>query len=198
MKAILSLATLALASSLATAAPSKMPAGTYEVDTAHSTVGFEIPHMVISSVDGNFETFDGKITLADKFEKSSVVANVEAKSINTANAKRDDHLRSADFFDVKKHPKIKFESTEIKGSPESFKLTGNLTLHGVTKKVTFDGKLNGVVDDGKNDRAGFTASTVINRQDYGLTWSKAIEAGPVVGDELKLVLKIAATKPKGK
>jgi polyisoprenoid-binding protein YceI len=118
------------------------------------------------------------------------------KSIDTGNAKRDDHLRSPDFFDVKKFPKMTFESTGVKGTPESFKLEGNLTLHGVTKAVEFDGKMLGSINDGfGNERAAFTATTTIKRADFGLTWNKAIEAGPVVGDTLTITLKVEATKP---
>lgn len=159
MKALLSLAALALASSLSFAADSKIIAGTYDIDASHSKVGFEIPRMVISTVDGQFTKFEGKITLADKIEKSKVSVTIDAASIDTGNKKRDDHLRNADFFDASKYPQIKFESTEVKGTAESFKVTGNLTMHGVTKKVTLDGKMLGSVNDGYgNDRAAFSAS----------------------------------------
>ena len=171
-------------------------AGSFPIDGSHTKVGFEIPHMVISSVDGTFSEVEGNVTLADKFEKSSVKASVDVKSINTGNGKRDDHLRSPDFFDVAKHPKMTFESTAIKGTQESFKLEGKLTIHGVTKPVTFEGKYLGLVNDGfGNERVAFTATTKVNRKDFGLTWNKAIEAGPVVGDELTINLKVEAARP---
>jgi polyisoprenoid-binding protein YceI len=197
MKTFIMLAALALVSSFATA-ETKFSAGTYDIDVAHSIVGFEIPHMVISSVEGRFNKFEGKINLADKFEKSSVKAVIDVDSIDTGNVKRNDHLKSPDFFDAKKYPQMKFASTAIKGTPESFKLTGNLTIHGVTKKVTFNAKMLGSVNDGNNDRIAFNAKTRISRQDFGLKWNKAIEAGPVVGTELDLTLKIEATKPTSK
>ncbi len=179
------------------AAPAK--AGTYAIDQAHSTIGFDISHMVISSVDGRFKNFEGSITVADKFEKSNVKANVDVNSIDTGNGKRDEHLKSPDFFDVAKFSKMTFESTSIKGSPESFKMEGKLTLHGVTKPVTFDGKYMGAINDGMgNDKVAFTASAKINRKDFGLAWNKAIEAGPIVGDELTISIKIEAGHPAAK
>lgn len=175
-------------------------AGTYAIDAAHSKVGFEIPHLVISSVDGTFASFEGSVVLAEKFEKSSVKASVDVKSIDTDNEKRDEHLRSPDFFDVAKFPKMTFESTSIKGTPEAFKMEGKLTIHGVTKTVTFDGKYLGHVgNDGfGNSKVAFSASMQIKRADFGLTWSKAIEAGPVVGETLTINLKVEAGQPSKK
>jgi polyisoprenoid-binding protein YceI len=178
----------------------KYGAGTYPIDSAHSKVGFEIPHLVISSVDGQFNTFEGNVVLAEKFEKSSVKAKVDVNSITTGNAKRDDHLKSPDFFDVKKYPNMTFESTKVEGTPESFKLTGKLTIRGVTKTVTFDSKMLGALpDDGfGNSKVAFTGTTTVKRADYGLTWNKAIEAGPVVGETLTIILKVEAGKPLAK
>jgi len=174
-------------------------AGTFTVDPAHSKVGFEIPHLVISSVEGHFKDFQGTVILKDKFEKSTVKATVEVASIDTGTPKRDEHLRSPDFFDVAKYPKMTFESTKIEGKPDSFKLTGKLTLHGVTKPVTFDAKYLGLVEDGMgNEKAAFSATTTIKRADFGLTWNKAVEAGPVVGESLTINLKIQAGRPVAK
>jgi polyisoprenoid-binding protein YceI len=174
-------------------------AGTYQVDPAHSRVGFEVPHLVISTVEGRFGVAEGTITLKDKFEKSHVKASAEIGSIDTSNAKRDEHLRSADFFDAAKHPKMTFDSKSIKGTPESFKMTGDLTIKGVKKSVVFDGKYLGSVNDGMgNDKVAFTATTQIKRADFGLTWNKAVEAGPVVGDTVTITLKIEAGKPAAK
>jgi polyisoprenoid-binding protein YceI len=180
------------------AAPAYKP-GQYDVDAAHSKLGFDVAHLVISSVEGKFLKFDGKVDLAEKFEKSKFEVTADAASVDTGVAKRDEHLRSADFFDVAKFPQLKFTSTEVKGKPDSFKLTGDLTIHGVTKKVTIDAKYLGVVDDGfGNDKAAFTGKTKINRKDFGLAWGKMMEAGPVVGDEVTLDLKIEAGHPKAK
>jgi polyisoprenoid-binding protein YceI len=180
-------------------ADAKYKAGKYNIDPMHSKVGFEIPHLVISSVEGKFKNFDGSITLADKFDKSSAQASVDMASIDTGVSKRDDHLKSADFFDTAKFPKMKFDSTQITGTPDSFKMTGNLTIKGVTKKVTFDGKYLGTVNDGMgNEKAAFTATTSIKRSDFGLTWNKMVEAGPVVGESLTISLRIEAAQPAAK
>lgn len=177
-------------------AQTKYKAGNYKVDPMHSKVRFDIAHLVVSTVEGDFKDFEGNIDLKDKFEKSSVKATVEVSSVDTGVKRRDDDLRSPEFFDVKKHPKMTFESTKIEGTPEHFKMTGKLTIKGVTKVVTFDGKFTGAVNDGMgNERVAFSATTTIKRKDFGLTWNKMIEAGPVVGDSLDITLKTEATQP---
>lgn len=175
----------------------QVPAGKYDIDPMHSKVGFEIPHLVISSVEGKFNTFSGAMDLQDKFEKSKVEASIDVASIDTGVTDRDTHLKSPDFFDAAKFPKLSFKSTKIEGKPESFKLTGDLTIHGVTKKVTLDGKYLGTVKDAYGQqKVAFNATGKINRKDFGLTWGKAVEAGPVVGDEVTLSLKIQAAPAK--
>ncbi len=175
--------------------------GKYQVDTAHSKVGFEIPHLVISTVEGKFTDFSGVIQLDKKFNKSKIDVAISAKSIDTANSKRDDHLRSADFFDVEKNSDIKFTSTSIKGTPEKFTVQGKLTMKGVTKPVTLDAQYLGTVKDGYgNEKAAFSAKTKLNRKDFGLTWNSVVEAGPVVGDQVSIDLRIQAAleQPKKK
>ena len=185
-----------LATTIFAAASKKYEAATYQIDPVHSKVGFEIPHLVISSVEGRFNKFDGALVLNDAFEKSTFKANVDVASVDTGEKKRDEHLASPDFFDVKKFPAMTFESTEIKGPPEDFKLTGNLTIHGITKKVTFDSKYLGTVADGYgNQKVAFHGKAKINRKDFGLVWSKAVEAGPIVGDEVEVSFNIQAAKP---
>ena len=182
-------------------AETKYEPGSYQLDPMHSKVGFEIPHLVISSVEGKFNQSEGEIKLDPTFTKSSAKISTEISSIDTGVAKRDDHLKSPDFFDAKKYPTMKFESTEVTGTPDSFKLIGNLTIHGVTKKVVFDAKYLGTVKDGYgNEKAAFDAKTKISRKDFGLTWNNVVEAGPVVGDEVSIGLKIQAAKvvPKAK
>jgi polyisoprenoid-binding protein YceI len=170
--------------------------GSYQLDPAHSKVGFEIPHLVVSTVEGRFTKFDGQIDLAEPFAKSKANVSIDLHSIDTGEDKRDEHLRSPDFFDVKKFPKMTFVSSEFTGTPEAFKLTGNLTLHGVTRKVTLDGKYLGTVVDGYgNQKAAFAAKGKINRKDFGLTWSNIVEAGPVVGDEVTIDLRLQAARP---
>lgn len=174
----------------------KPEVGSYKIDPAHSKVGFEIPHLVISSVDGKFTAFEGTVDLKENFEKSTVNVSVDVSSIDTANKDRDDHLRSPDFFDAAKHPKMTFKSTAVKGTPEKFDLTGDLTIHGVKKKVTFDSKYLGSVKDAfGQQKVAFIGTAKINRKDFGLKWSKAVEVGPVVGDEVTLKLSVQAAKP---
>lgn len=173
------------------------PAGKYSLDASHSKVGFEIPHLVISTVEGRFGSFTGEFEMGEKVSSSKVTASVDISSIDTANADRDAHLKSADFFDAAKHPKMTFVSKSISGSFESFKMTGDLTIKGKTKSVIFDGKFLGNVNDAYgNTKAAFTATAKINRKDFGLTWSKAVEVGPVVGDEVTITLKIQGAKAK--
>ena len=188
------LAITLLISSFAQAQGKYTPAN-YQIDPMHSKIGFEIPHLVISTVEGKFTKYDGNIELAEKFEKSKVNVAVDMNSIDTSVQKRDDHLKSPDFFDVAKYPNMKFESTGVSGTPDNFKITGNLTLKGVTKKVVLDGKFLGAVKDGYGqDKTAFQAKTKISRKDFGLTWNKMVEAGPTVGDEVTIDLRIQAAK----
>jgi polyisoprenoid-binding protein YceI len=174
---------------------SKIEAGQYAIDPMHSKVGFEIPHLVISTVEGSFRSFEGALEVPADFSNMKVSAKVAIDSIDTGVAKRNDHLKSPDFFDAKKHPQMSFESSAVRGSPESFQLEGDLTIRGVKKRVKFDGKYLGSVTDGYGNRkVAFQATTRINRKDFGLTWSSMVEAGPVVGDELTISLKIQAAK----
>lgn len=176
-------------------AETKIENGKFDIDPMHSKVGFEIPHLVISTVEGSFKTFSGMIEIDPTFTKSVVNAEVEIGSIDTGVTKRDDHLKSADFFDQKKFPKMTFKSTSIEGTPESFKLKGDLTLHGEKKPVVFEGKFLGAVTDGYGNRkAAFKVSGKIKRQDFGLKWSSVVEAGPVVGDEVTITLNIQSAK----
>lgn len=168
--------------------------GSYKIDPMHSKVGFEVTHLAISTVEGKFNSFDGTIEIAEKFEQSKVTAVVEINSIDTGVAKRDTHLKSADFFDAAKFPKMTFKSTAITGSPESFKLTGDLTIRGKTKPVTFEAKYTGsAVDSSNNLKVAFSAKTKISRKEFGVTGS-----GTVVGDEVTIDFKIEAAKPVAK
>lgn len=164
----------------------------YELDTAHTNIGFSVRHLVISNSRGNFKTFQGKAEYDEKKQQLiRVSASIDAASIDTDNEKRDEHLRSADFFDVVKYPKITFESTSIKKmANDDYEVVGKLMIHGVTKEVTLKGKMLGSTDSkdfGK--RIGFTASAVIMRKDFGLTWNKLLEAGKLaVGEEVTLTI----------
>ena len=184
-----------LVTSVAQAASQPEP-GKYTFDPAHSKIGFDVTHLVISSVEGRFGSFEGEIEIPKNFKNTQIQATVLTQSINTQNEKRDGHLRSPDFFEVDKHPKMIFKSKKISGTPKSFKMTGDLTMKGVTKEVVFDGKYLGSVGDGYgNTKVAFTASSEINRKDFGLTWNKMVEAGPTVGDKVTIDLKIQAAKP---
>ncbi len=167
-------------------------------DHAHSSIEFSIDHMVISEVTGKFTEFDGKVTsTSNDFENAQIEFFIEAKSINTDNEDRDNHLRDADFFDVAKFPQIVFKSTSFtKIDDKNYLLSGELTMHGVTKAVTFDVKYGGtVIDPWGNTKAGFKLTGELNRKDYGLTWSKALETGGlVVGEEVTLTARVQLAK----
>ncbi|MGZ3725832.1 MAG: YceI family protein [Pseudobdellovibrio sp.] len=200
MRSLLMTSVLTLASTLILAAePAKLETGKYNVDPAHSSVGFEIPHLVISTVEGKFKTFTGVLNVASPFTKSTLEAEADINSVDTSVADRDTHLKSPDFFDAAKFPKMTFKSTSITGNEKSFKLIGDLTIKGTTKKVTFDSVYKGSATDAYgNLKAAFVATTKISRKEFGLTWSKVVEVGPVVGDEVTITLKIQAAKEVAK
>lgn len=180
----------------ATAFAKEIPAGTYAIDPAHSKVGFEIPHLVISTVEGRFTQFDGQIVIDPNLAKSKANLNIEVASINTDIKDRDSHLKSADFFDAAKHTKIVFVSKKVVGTADDLKIVGDLTIKGKKKEVTLDVKYLGEVKDAYgNLKLAFTATSKINRKDFGLTWSSMVEAGPTVGDEVTLKVNIQAAKP---
>jgi polyisoprenoid-binding protein YceI len=170
----------------------------WEIDVAHSSVGFSVRHMVVTKTHGKFNEFTGYIDFDGKnVENGSVEITAQIASIDTDNKKRDDHLRGPDFFDAEKFPTMTFKSKKvIKGSGSEFKLVGDLTIKDVTKEVTFDCEFNGVINDPMgNTHAGFSAVVKINRQDFNVKWSKSLDAGGlVVGDEVKINLEIEAVK----
>lgn len=170
------------------------------LDTAHSKVGFEISHLVIATVEGKFTAFTGDIHFDSNDKKSAMTSlkintSIDAATIDTGNEKRDQHLKSADFFDVKKFPKITFVSTRVASKDNrNFKIEGELTMAGVTKKVTLDTKYLGTVEAYDVKRIAFKATTTIKREDFGLKWNDVVEAGPVVGSEVMIELKIQAKR----
>ena len=170
---------------------------TWQIDAAHSLLEFSVRHMMVATVKGRFSQLRGIITdIADDPALSSVEVVVDAASISTGDVNRDGHLRSADFFDVEQYPTITFTSRRIQGSRDEFTLTGDLTMHGVTREVTLDVTLNGVGTNpyGKTI-AGFSAETKINRKDWGLNWNVGLEAGGVlVSDQLKISIELEAVK----
>jgi polyisoprenoid-binding protein YceI len=156
-------------------------AGTWTLDLAHSELGFTVRHLMVSKVRGKFGKFDGRLTTGETPTDSSAEITVDLSSIDTGNEQRDTHLRSADFFDVEKHPTMTFRSTGVRENGEGYLIDGELTIHGVTRPVTFQAELNGFgADPWGGTRLGLTATTEIQRSDFGITWNGAIEGGGVV------------------
>lgn len=170
------------------------PAATWNFDKAHSSIGFSVRHMVISKTTGKFNDFDGVLEFdGENVEFGKVDFTVQMTSVNTDDEKRDGHLRTGDFFDVEKYPTMTFKSTKVgdmKGS--SFQLTGILTIKDVSKEVTFDCEYHGAIKDPRgNTRAGFTAETEINRQDFNVSFSKTLDGGGlIVGDNVIVKLEL--------
>lgn len=177
---------LGLASILATSA---LYAGTYNVDTSHSNVSFKIKHLMISNVTGKFDTFKGSFEYDEKTKKiKSLNGTVNVQSLNTEDEKRDGHLKSKDFFDVSKYPKITFSLNKIKDDYAY----GKLTIHGISKDVKLDFENNGsIVDPWGNKRVGLALNGKINRSDYGLKYNSVLEAGGVmIGEKVKLNIEL--------
>jgi polyisoprenoid-binding protein YceI len=169
-------------------------AGSWTIDPVHSDVGFTARHMMVSKVRGRFQRFDGKIVTGANPLESSVTANIDLTSIDTNNGQRDEHIRSADFFEVEKYPTMTYVSTGVHGSGDDFVLDGNLTLKGVTKSVPLKLEVGGFGPDAYGGtRAGFTATAEINRQDFGVTFNAAMETGGVVvSDKITIHLEVEA------
>ena len=172
--------------------------GDYTFDTAHSRVGFAARHAMIAKVRGAFTDFDGSLHInVDNPADSKATVTIQAKSIDTRNQMRDDHLRGNDFFDMDTHPEITFVSTSVdQTSATEFTLTGDLTIKGTTKLVAIPFEYTGsVIDPWGNDRAGFEGSVAVNRTDWGLTWNTALEAGGVlISEKVTLEFDVAAIK----
>jgi polyisoprenoid-binding protein YceI len=166
----------------------------WTVDQAHSSIGFEVKHMMVSKVKGQFESYTADVEAADLTDltTASIAFKIDLASINTRNEDRDNHLKSADFFDAANNPTIDFLSTSITKEAEDYKVTGDLTISGVTKPVTFNVEFGG---KGTNpwgvEVYGFEAEAKINREDFGLTWNAALETGGVlVGKDIKIKVEL--------
>lgn len=193
------LATFAGLAALAAFAATGTAADKYSADPAHSSIGFAVKHMVVSKVKGYFNDYTVDIVYDDKdITKSSVVVAIKTASIDTKQAKRDDHLRSPDFFDAAKFPEITFKSKRIEKSGDGYAAVGDLTMRGVTKEITLPFTFAGVVTDPYgNTRLGLSGGTKINRQDYGVSWSKSLDnGGLVVSDDVEIEVEIEAVKDK--
>lgn len=172
-------------------------AGTYTIDRAHSTVEFVARHLMISKVRGRFTDFEGTVEIAEAPEESSADVTIQAASIDTGDAQRDGHLRSGDFFDVEQYPAVTFKSTKVEAAKgDAWKLSGDLSVNGVTKPVVLEVEFEGAGASPWNDtRIAFTASTEIDREDWGLTWNQALETGGVlVGKKVKIELGVQAVR----
>jgi polyisoprenoid-binding protein YceI len=183
---------------MSTIAPG-LAAGTWNIDTAHSEVGFSVRHVMISKVRGSFHTFSGSIVVSDDPLQSTVNAEIDASSVSTGDEQRDNHLRSADFFEIEKHPQWTYASTSVETKGSDFVVHGELTIHGVTKPVDLALEFNGVgPDPWGGTRAGFTAETEISRKDFGLEFNIPLEGGGVVvSDKIKIELEIEAVLAQG-
>ena len=169
----------------------------WKIDTSHSTVEFAVKHMMFTTVKGRFTDVTGTIA----FDPNDPVngradITIDASTVDTRDAKRDAHLRSADFFDVEKFPTLTFRTTNVAGTAKRFALTGDLTIRGITRPVTLDVTFEGAgPDPWGGERAGFSASATVNRRDFGLTWNAALETGGVlVGDEVKIAIELELLK----
>jgi polyisoprenoid-binding protein YceI len=174
-------------------------ADTYQVDPAHSTVGFSVKHLLISTVPGKFKEFSGTIVYDPQdITKSSVTGSIKTASIDTGVADRDGDLKGASFFDVEKFPEISFKSTKVEKSGDGAMVTGNLTIKGVTKEVKFPATVNGPIKDPwGNSRLGFSFGFEINRLDYGISYNKTMDTGGlVVSKEVKIQIDGEAVAKK--
>jgi polyisoprenoid-binding protein YceI len=168
----------------------------WTIDKVHSKIGFSVAHMGVAETEGKFNDYEGTVTskAASDFNGAEVSFTAKTASIDTENERRDGHLKSPDFFDAEKYPTITFKGNLVKVGT-AYKLKGDFTMHGVTKQVEFDVTGGSVVDTGRGIKSGFKFRGVINRQDYGLTWSNKVATGElVVGDEVELIIKVELDK----
>jgi polyisoprenoid-binding protein YceI len=182
---------------LTTLAALPLQAESYKIDPGHSEVSFTVRHMV-SNVRGRFNDFSGTVDMDSKApQKGAVEFHIKTTSIDTANPDRDKHLRTADFFDVEKYPEITFKSDSVTpAGKDKYNVTGTLTMHGVSKKVTLPVTFNGEAKDPwGNTRAGFETSTKLDRKEYGIVWNKAIDNGGVLlGDDVNIAINLETVK----
>jgi polyisoprenoid-binding protein YceI len=182
---------------ISTARATLVPAGTWTVDPIHSTVGFSVKHLGIATVRGKFEDFEGTLEIGEGDESARAYGTVQGVSVNTGDAGRDEHLRSADFFGVDQNPELRFESAEITQVDEdSFEIAGELTMNGVTKPITLTAEVQGTeTDPWGNERVALEVTGQLDRGDWNMTFNQALGSGNLlVGEKVKLQLDIAAVK----
>jgi polyisoprenoid-binding protein YceI len=170
--------------------------GTWNLDIAHTTIDFKVKHLMTARVRGGFKTFSGTIDVAEPIEDSSVRVTIDAASIDTGAPDRDNHLRSADFLDAENYPTLEFTSSGVRETGSGYAVDGELTIRGETRPVTLDMEYSGVVQDPwGNEKAIFSASTKINREDWGLSWNAPLEAGGwLVGKEVTIEIEAEGAK----
>lgn len=180
------------------AAPSgAVTVSTWHIDAKHSTAEFAVRHMMVTTVKGHISGIEGTIQFDEAHPtRSSVEATLDAATIDTREAGRDAHLRSPDFLDAERFPQLTFRSTRLEPAGDRFKIIGDLTIRGVTREVVLDAALEGRQrDPWGNDRAGFSAQTVIDRREFGLTWNQTLEAGAVlVANEVRITIEVEAVR----
>ena len=171
-------------------------AGIWDIDASHSTVGFSVKHLGIARTRGRFGAFSGVAEVAERPEDSHVEVVIDAASVDTRDEKRDEHLRSDDFFAAADHPRLRFVSTGVRVAGDGWTLDGNLTIRGVTRPVSLDVTYEGLASDPwGGSRAGFTARTEVDREDWGLTWTAALETGGfLVGKKVTIELEVELVK----
>ena len=182
---------------MSTTTATSVPTGTWTVDPAHSKVGFAVKHMGIANVRGEFTEFEGTLEIAEDLSSAKAYGTVTAQSVDTNEPQRDDHLRSPDFFDVAQFPELRFESTSVEAlDDEEFRITGKLTIHGVTNEIVLHADVQGTdIDPWGNERVGLEVSGQLSRGDYGMKFNQALGSGNMlVADKVKLALDISAVK----
>jgi polyisoprenoid-binding protein YceI len=180
-----------------TATATLIPTGTWVVDPAHSTVGFSVKHVGIATVRGKFEEFEGFLEIGEGDESARAHGTVKGVSVNTGDAGRDEHLRSADFFGIEANPELRFESTTVTPvDEETFEIVGDLTMNGVTKPITLKAEVQGTeTDPWGNERVALEVTGQLNRKDWNMTFNQVLGSGNLlVGEKVKLILDVAAVK----
>jgi polyisoprenoid-binding protein YceI len=183
--------------STATATTTLIPTGTWAADPAHSKAGFAVKHMGIATVRGEFTKFEGALEVGDDLSTAKAYGTVKVASVDTNEPQRDEHLRSADFFDVEKFPELSFQSTRIEPlDGDTFRIVGELTMHGVTREIELTAEVQGAdIDPWGKQRVGLEITGQLSRGDFGMKFNQALGSGNlVVGDKVKLALDISAVK----
>jgi polyisoprenoid-binding protein YceI len=183
--------------STTTSTPAVISAGTWSIDPAHSKVGFAVKHMGIATVRGEFTQFEGTLEIGQDLSSAKVYGTVKTESVDTNEPQRDDHLRSPDFFDAAQFPELRFESTSIEAlDEEEFRITGRLTIHGVTNEIVLHADVQGTdIDPWGNQRVGLEVTGQLSRGDYEMKFNQALGSGNMlVADKVKLALDISAVK----